>query len=39
MIHRKNLEYAGRIVNTEVRVYSTAGGEEEITSCGKITGE
>ena len=39
MIHRKNLEYAYRIVNTEVRVYSTVGGEIEITSCGKITGK
>lgn len=28
-----------RMVNTEVRVYSTVGKEVELASCGTITGE
>ena len=28
-----------RMVNTEVKVYSTVGGEVELASCGTISGE
>ena len=31
--------FAQRMVNTEVRVYSTDGGETEVASCGTITGK
>jgi hypothetical protein len=30
--------YTNRMVNTEVRVYSTENGEIEVTSCGRIAG-
>ena len=33
-----NHDYTDRMVNTEVRVYTTESGENEVTSCGKITG-
>ena len=38
IISRAGLEYVKRMVNTEVRVYSTVGEENELASCGKITG-
>ena len=39
MVSRKGYAFADRMVNTEVRVYSTVGGENELASCGKITGK
>ena len=39
MVSREGWPYAERMVNTEVRVYSTVGGENELASCGKITGK
>ena len=38
MISRNAPWYVERLMNTEVRVYSTDDGEIEIASCGKITG-
>ena len=38
MTSRRGLHYVKRMVNTEVRVYSTVSGETEVTSCGKISG-
>ena len=38
IISRAGLEYVKRMVNTEVRVYSTVSGDGEPASCGKITG-
>jgi hypothetical protein len=32
-------DYTTRMVNTEIRVYSTETGETEVASCGKITGK
>ena len=39
MFSRPGKAYAERMENTEVRVYSTVGGENNLASCGKITGE
>ena len=39
MVSRGADRFTGRMVNTEVRVYSTEGGEIEVASCGKITGK
>ena len=39
MTSRLGLGFVTRMVNTEVRVYTTEGGETEVTSCGKITGK
>ena len=42
MISRKpsdDIDVPLRMVNTEVRVYSTVGTDGQITSCGKITGK
>ena len=38
MVSRSGDWYVGRMVNTEVRVYSTEGGESEVASCGTISG-
>ena len=38
MTSRRGHRYDERMVNTEVRVYSTVSGETEVASCGKITG-
>ena len=35
---RDGLAFAKRIVDTEVKVYSTVSGETEVANCGKITG-
>ena len=39
MISRSGRNIARRIVNTEVRVYSTVSEESELTNCGKVTGK
>ena len=42
MISRKpsdDIDVPLRMVNTEVKVYSTVGTDGQITSCGKITGK
>ena len=39
MTSRDGNSFYNRIVNTEVRVYSTGNGEMEVASCGKITGK
>ena len=38
MTSRAGFSFVKKIVNTEVRVYSTVGEENELASCGKITG-
>ena len=38
MTSRRDRMFVKRMVNTEVRVYSTVSGENELVSCGKITG-
>ena len=38
MTSRRDHRYDERMVNTEVRVYSTVSRETEVASCGKITG-
>jgi hypothetical protein len=38
MISRSGNSYTQRMLNTEVRVYSTTSGGIEVSSCGKITG-
>ena len=38
MISREGGAFADRMVNTEVRVYSTKNRETKVASCGKITG-
>ena len=38
MVSREGWVFVERMVNTEVRVYSTVGGENDIASCGTITG-
>ena len=39
MTSRPGRGFVLRMVNTEVRVYSTENGEREVASCGRITGE
>ena len=39
MITRSGSWFVERMVNTEVMVYSTVGGENKLASCGKITGQ
>ena len=39
MTSRAGHGVVARMVNTEVRVYTTEGGETEVASCGKITGK
>ena len=38
MVIRSGYAYETRMRNTEVRVYSTEGGEREVTNCGIING-
>ena len=38
MVSRVGSDYAERMKNTEVRVYSTKNVETKVSSCGKITG-
>ena len=38
IISREGISFSKKMNNTEVRVYSTVGGENELKSCGKITG-
>ena len=38
MVSREGWVFVERMVNTEVRVYSTVGGQNDLASCGKITG-
>ena len=38
MTSRPGGMFVKRMVNTEVRVYSTVSGENELASCGKIAG-
>ena len=38
MVSRSRNGYRDRFMNTEMRVYSTEGGEVEVASCGTITG-
>ena len=39
MFSRKGDLMNNRMINTEVRVFSTYSGENALTSCGKITGK
>jgi len=39
MVSRVGSDYAERMKNTEVMVYSTANVETKVSSCGKITGD
>ena len=39
IVSRASHQFTERMVNTEVRVYSTVGGEIELASCGTITGK
>ena len=38
MVSREGWVFVERMVNTKVKVYSTVGGENELRSCGTITG-